>query len=611
MARAGLFGIAAASGLLINALVTGDFSLKYVAHNSSLSTPLYYRVTGLWAALEGSLLLWEWMLVGFAGLVAWQHRRRDAELMPWVLGVFSAVSTFFLIVLVWAGNPFERVWPVPPDGRGLNPLLEDADMFTHPPLLYAGFVALTIPYAFAIAALITGRLDAGWTTTTRKWTLSGWLFLTLGNLFGGWWSYHVLGWGGYWAWDPVENASFLPWLPATAFLHSIQIQERRGMLKVWNLSLVIVTFALTIFGTFLTRSGVLSSVHAFASGPVGALFLGFLALVLLGSFSLVVLRADRLRSQPELDSMVSRETTFVLTNVVLAAVTFTVLLGTIFPLVAEALSGVKLSVGAPYFSRVTVPLFLALLLLMAVGPLIAWRKASLDNLRRNFLWPASLAAAVVAVLAALGLRDSWPLLAFALAAFVVFTIVLDTWRAARARRTIAGQRLPAALATLLGRNQRRYGGFVVHLGVVLIVIGVTGSMNFSEERTATVAQGESIALGRFALRFEGLRTTEQPSHARVEARFRVTNDGHDLGLLSPALKYFPTQQSPLGRAVLRMGWKDDLYVILSGLSPLREGQATVKVMVRPLIGWIWIGGLVMVLGTLLALWPLRSGRAEA
>ena len=615
LGRAALAGqvvlVTLAGGLLTWALVTGDFGLKYVAHNSSLRTPLYYRITGLWAALEGSLLLWEWMLVAFAGLVAWQHRRRQTELMPWVLAVLSTVSAFFLTVLVFAGNPFERLWPVPPDGRGLNPLLEDADMFSHPPLLYAGFVALTIPYAFAMAALVTGRLDAGWTATTRKWTIGGWLFLTLGNLFGGWWSYHVLGWGGYWAWDPVENAAFLPWLPATAFLHSIQIQERRGMLKVWNLSLIIVAFALTIFGTFLTRSGVLSSVHAFSSGPVGGLFLGFLALVLLGSFSLVVLRADRLRAQPELDAMVSRETTFVLANVLLAAATFTVLLGTIFPLLAEAVSGVKLSVGAPYFSRVTVPLFLALLLLMAVGPLIAWRKASLDNLRRNFLWPAALAAAVAAALVGVGVRDPWPLLAFALSAFVVFTMTLDTWRAVRARRAIAGERVPAALATLLRRNQRRYGGFVVHLGVVLLVIGITGSMNFSDERTATVAPGERVELGRFSLRFEGLRVVERATHERVEAAFRVFNDRHDLGTLAPALKFFPTQQSPLGRAVLRMGWKDDLYVILSGLSPLREGQATVKVMVRPLVSWIWIGGGVMMLGTVLALWPFGPAREEA
>ena len=596
---------------LVYALVTADFSLKYVATNSSLRTPLYYRVTGLWGALEGSLLLWEWMLVAFAGLVVWQYRERHRELMPWVLAVFSAVSAFFLGVLAFASSHFEGLWPVPLDGRGLNPLLEDADMFTHPPLLYAGFVGLTVPYAFAMAALITGRLEEGWIATTRKWIVAAWLFLTLGNLFGAWWSYHVLGWGGYWAWDPVENAAFLPWLPATALLHSIQIQERRGMLKVWNLSLIIVAFALTIFGTFLTRSGVLSSVHAFSSGPVGGLFLGFLGLVLLGSFALVALRADRLRSQPELDSMVSRESAFLLNNVVLAAVTFAVFFGTIFPLVAEAIAGVKLSVGAPYFSRVTVPLFLFMLLLMGVGPLIAWRKASRDNLRRNFLWPAALSVAVAVTLAALGVRDTWSLLALSLSAFVVLAIAFDTARAVAARRVIAGEGVLTALASLLRRNQRRYGGFVVHLGVVLVVLGITGSMNWSQEKNATLAPGESVGVGRFTVRFEGLTVKEQPTHARVEAAFRVFNDRHDLGVLSPALKYFPSQQSPIGRAVVRMGWSEDLYLILSGFSEVRASQATVKVLLRPLVMWIWVGGGVIVLGALLALWPFGRRAAEA
>ena len=595
---------------LVYALVTTDFSIKYVASNTTRATPIYYRVTGLWGALEGSLLLWEWMLVAFAGLVAWQHRERHKELMPWVLAIFSAVSVFFLGVLAFASSPFERLWPVPLDGQGLNPLLEDTDMFTHPPLLYAGFVGLTVPYAFAMAALITGKLDDQWVTTTRRWIIAAWLFLTLGNLFGGWWSYHVLGWGGYWAWDPVENAAFLPWLPATALLHSIQIQERRGMLKVWNLSLIIVAFALTIFGTFLTRSGVLSSVHAFSSGPVGGLFLGFLGLVLLGSFALVSLRADRLRSRPELDSMVSRESTFLLNNVLLAAVTFTVFLGTIFPLVAEAITGVKLSVGAPYFSAATVPLFLLMLLLMAVGPLIAWRKASLDNLRRNFLWPLAFSLIVVAALAAFGVRETWPLLAFGLSAFVVLTIALDTGRAVAARRAIAGEGIVAALRSLLRRNQRRYGGFVVHLGVVLLALGITGSMNFSQEKNATLVPGESLTLGRFTLRFEGLSVSERPTHARVEAAFKIFNDQHDVGVLRPALKIFPNRQSPLGRAVLRTGWKEDLYVILSGFSELQAGQATVKVLLRPLVSWIWVGGGVIVIGALLALWPFRAKTRE-
>ncbi|MBI1736548.1 MAG: heme lyase CcmF/NrfE family subunit [Candidatus Rokubacteria bacterium] len=603
--------VTVAALLLVRALVTSDFSLHYVAQNSSLRTPFYFKITGLWAALEGSLLLWEWMVVLFAGLVLWLYRERHRALMPWVLAVFSGVSAFFLGVLAFASPPFARQFPVPLDGRGLNPLLEDADMLTHPPLLYAGFVGLTVPYAFAIAALVTARLDDGWISTIRRWTLAAWLFLTLGNLFGGWWSYHILGWGGYWAWDPVENASFLPWLPATALLHSIQIQERRGMLKVWNLSLIIVAFVLTLFGTFLTRSGVLSSVHAFSSGPVGTLFLAFLAIVLLGSFSLVALRADRLRSQPEIDSAVSRESTFVLANVVLAAATFTVFLGTIFPLVAEAVTGVKLSVGAPYFSRVTVPLFVALLLLMGVGPLIAWRKASLDNLRRNFLVPVALSAGVALALAVAGAREPWAIAALALSAFVVLTIAVDVARATRARRAIAGEGVVRAVATLFRRNPRRYGGFVVHLGVVLVVVGITGSMNWSEERSVTVSRGEQLKLGRYTVRFEGLDSTRQPTHERVEARFRIFNDRHDVGVLTPALKFFPTQQSPLGRAVLRMGWTEDLYVILSSFSDLQAAQATVKVMVRPLVSSIWLGGVVMVLGTALALWPRAPRPREA
>ncbi len=606
-AIAGQFVLVTAAGLsLVYALVTTDFRLAYVAMNTTRATPIYYRITALWGALEGSLLLWEWLLIIFAGLLAWTYRDRHPELMPWVLGVFSAVSAFFLGVMAFASNPFERALPVPLDGRGLNPLLEDTSMMTHPPLLYAGFVGLMVPYAFAMAALITGKLDEPWIVTTRRWTVTAWLFLTLGNLFGAWWSYQVLGWGGYWAWDPVENASFMPWLPATAFLHSIQVQERRRMLKVWNLALIILTFALTIFGTFLTRSGILSSIHAFSSGPVGILFLGFLALVVVGSFGLLAWRADRFRGQPELDSLVSRESSFLLNNVVLVSALFAIFLGTVFPLLSEAVAGVKVSVGAPYFNWVTVPLFLAMLFLMGVGPLIAWRKASWDNLRRNFLGPAAGSLAVALALAAWGFRGGWPLLALTLSAFVVLTILLDTARAVRARRAMAGGSVAGALATLIRRNQRRYGGFVVHLGVVLVVVGIAGSMSLSAEREATLRAGEALTLDRFHVRFEGLRASEQPTHLRVEALLRVSNGGSDLGVLAPALKYFPTQQSPIGRAVFRSTLTEDLYLILSGASDVRDGQATVKALVRPAVAWIWIGGGIITLGTLLAVWPVAA-----
>jgi cytochrome c-type biogenesis protein CcmF len=589
---------------LIYGLVTTDFSIKYVAFNTTRATPVYYRVTGLWGALEGSLLLWEWVLIIFAGITAWVYRDRHREMMPWVIMIFSIVSVFFLGVIGFLSNPFETMFPVPPDGRGLNPLLEDANMMTHPPLLYTGFVGLTVPFAFAMAALIVGKLDEGWILSTRRWTIIAWFFLTAGNLVGAWWSYHVLGWGGYWAWDPVENAAFMPWLPATAFLHSIQVQERRRMLKVWNLSLIIVAFSLTIFGTFLTRSGILSSIHAFSSGPVGGFFLGFLAFILLGSFGLLAYRADLLREQPELDSMVSRESAFLLNNIVLVSALFTIFLGTIFPLLSEAVAGVQVSVGAPYFNSVTVPLFLFLVFLMAMGPMIAWRRASWDNLKRNFLWPATTALLLGLGLFAWKVRDFLPLLGFTLLAFVVFTILYDTALALRARKRIAGEGIMRGLITLARRNQRRYGGLTVHLGVVLIIMGIAGSMSYSIEKEATMALKQELQVGNYQIQFEGLKGSRQPTHFRVEGAFRILHNGNHEGILTPALKFFPSQQSPIGRAVHQSSLSEDIYLILSGFSDLDRNQATLKVLVRPLVIWMWIGGFVIALGTLICIAPI-------
>jgi len=612
--RAAILGqfilVTIASSTLIYALVTTDFSIKYVVFNTTRATPFYYRVTGLWGALEGSLLLWEWILIIFSGLVAWIYKDRHHELMPWVLMIFSIVSAFFLAVIAFSSNPFENVFPVPLDGRGLNPLLEDANMLTHPPLLYTGFVGLTVPYAFAMAALIVGRLDEAWIITTRRWTIIAWFFLTMGNLVGAWWSYHVLGWGGYWAWDPVENAAFMPWLPATAFLHSVQVQERRGMLKVWNLSLIIIAFSLTIFGTFLTRSGILSSIHAFSSGPVGIIFLSFLAFILLASFGLLAWRSKQLRGQPELDSLVSRESAFMLNNVVLISALFTIFLGTIFPLISAAVVGVQVSVGAPYFNSVTVPLFLLLVFLMGVGPMIAWRKASWDNLRRNFLWPMVASFLVALVLFVWSVRDFLPLLGFTLMAFVVFSILFDTALAVRARHRIAGEGVFRALITLARRNQRRYGGLIVHLGVVLVFLGIAGSMSYSQEREATLRVGEGLSVGRYYVQFEGLSGSKQPTHIRVEGAFKVFNEGHEIGVLSPALKFFPTQKSPIGRAVFRSTLTDDLYLILSGFSELEQNQATLKVLVRPLLVWMWLGAFVIALGTIVAVLPPRRAGAR-
>jgi len=613
-ARYSIFGqfilVTLAALALIYGLVALDFSIKYVAFNTTRATPIYYRVTGLWGALEGSLLLWEWILIIFAGIVAWIYRQRHHEMMPWVVMIFSLVSAFFLAVIAFLSNPFEAIFPVPADGRGLNPLLEDANMMTHPPLLYTGFVGLTVPYAFAMAALIVGKIDEAWITTTRRWTITAWFFLTAGNLVGAWWSYHVLGWGGYWAWDPVENAAFMPWLPATAFLHSVQVQERRRMLKLWNLSLIIVAFSLTIFGTFLTRSGIISSIHAFSSGPVGGFFLAFLAFILIGSFGLLAYRADLLKDQPELDSVVSRESAFLLNNIVLVSALFTIFLGTVFPLISEAVAGVQVSVGAPYFNSVTVPLFLLLVFLMAVGPIIAWRRASWDNLRRNFLWPAC-----VSLLFAIGLfvwkvREFLPLLGFTLLAFVVATMLYDTALALRARRRIAGEGVLRGLVTLTRRNQRRYGGFVVHLGVVLIILGIAGSMTYSREKDATLALQQSLEIGSYRVQFEGLQGSQQPTHFRVEGAFRIFHNGADQGVVTPALKFFPTQQSPIGRAVHQSSLSEDIYLILSGFSEVDRNQATLKVLVRPLVIWMWIGGFVITLGTLICILPMGKLRPD-
>ncbi|MET0485128.1 MAG: cytochrome c-type biogenesis CcmF C-terminal domain-containing protein, partial [Candidatus Rokuibacteriota bacterium] len=410
--------------LLIYAFLTFDFSVRYVATNTNLGTPFYYRITAVWGALEGSIVLWSWLLSLYTLIVILRHRTSARELYPWVLMTMLSVIGFFLLVMTVAAPVFARSLPIPPDGRGLNPLLEDSGMITHPVALYLGFTGFTVPFAFAVAALITGRVGDFWITTTRRWTIVAWYFLSLGLLIGGWWSYHVLGWGGYWAWDPVENAAFMPWLTGTALLHSVMIQERRRMLRLWNLALVILTFSLTLFGTFLTRSGVIASVHAFSQGAIGIFFLTFLALVVLSALALLAWRWNDLGAQGELDSIVSRESAFLLNNVLLVAATFTVFFGTVFPLLSEAVKGAKVSVGAPFFNQVNIPLFLSLIFLMGVGPLIAWRRASLDNLKRNFLWPVVIGTVAAIVLRLVGVGSAVAVLSLALTVFVIATITV-------------------------------------------------------------------------------------------------------------------------------------------------------------------------------------------
>jgi cytochrome c-type biogenesis protein CcmF len=586
--------------LLVYAFLTFDFSVRYVATNTNRGTPFYYRITALWGALEGSIILWAWMLSLYTLIVVVQYRRRRPEFYPWVLSVMLGIAAFFLLVMTIPAPPFQRLSPIPPDGRGLNPLLEDSGMITHPVALYLGFTGFTVPFAFAIAALITGRTGDEWITITRRWTIIAWYFLSLGLLIGGWWSYHVLGWGGYWAWDPVENAAFMPWLCGTAFLHSVMIQERRRMLKLWNLTLIILTFSLTIFGTFLTRSGIIGSVHAFTQGSIGQFFLGFLALVLLGSFSLLAWRLDRLKAQGELDSILSRESVFLLNNLFLIAAAFTVFFGTVFPLISEAVRGVKLSVGAPFFNLVNIPIFLALLLLMGIGPLIAWRRASAENLKRNFLKPVVAGIVAAAVLRLIGISNALVLLCMGLVIFVTGTIVLDFFRAARTRLR-KGDHWLAATGGLLLRQNRRYGGFIVHLGVLVMALGVAGSQAWSSHSEVTLERGQSTTLAGYKVRFDGLQASEESNHFKVTGTFTVSN-GRSLGVLSPAKKFYPQEQTPIAGVDYRLGFIEDLYLVLGDFA--QDGShATIKVQVNRMVSWLWIGGLVLTLGAALAILP--------
>jgi len=593
--------ITACIGAMLYAFLTFDFSVRYVAMNTNRGTPFYYRITALWGALEGSIVLWAWMLSIYTLIVVVRYRRRQPELYPWVLSVMLGILAFFLLVMSIPAPPFERLSPIPPDGRGLNPLLEDSGMITHPVALYLGFTGFSVPFAFAMAALIVGRTGDEWITITRRWTIVAWYFLSLGLLIGGWWSYHVLGWGGYWAWDPVENAAFMPWLTGTAFLHSVMIQERRRMLKLWNLTLIILTFGLTLFGTFLTRSGIIGSVHSFTQGSIGVFFLAFLALALLGAFSLLAWRTDHLRAQGELDSVVSRESVFLLNNLFLIAATFTVFFGTVFPLLSEAARGVKVSVGAPFFNLVNIPIFLALLFLMGVGPLIAWRRASAENLKRNFLKPVLAGIVAAAVLRLFGVGNVLVLTAMALVVFVAGTITLDYGRAVRARRR-SGDGWSAATWGLLLRQNRRYGGFVVHLGILVIALGVAGSQAWSLQTETTLEKGQSVELAGYRVRFDGLSASEESNHFKVTGAFTMTTGRSSFAELRPARKFYPQEQTPIAAVDYRLGWVEDVYLVLGDFA--RDGsRATVKLQVNRLVSWLWIGGLVLTLGAALAILP--------
>ncbi len=608
-----LLGAVVAAGAMEWALITHDFSIAYVVRNHARATPLLYTVAALWGALEGSILLWGLVLAGYLAVAVHRLRARTAEpLVAWATLVGLAVAVFFFALMLGPANPFKATAGlIPRDGLGPNPLLQNhVLMAIHPPMLYLGYVGMTIPFSFAVAALITGRVGEGWLLETRRATLVAWAFLSAGIILGAWWSYEVLGWGGYWAWDPVENASFIPWLTATAFLHSVVVQERRGMLRVWNLSLIIATFCLTILGTFLTRSGVLNSVHAFTESTIGAWFLSFLGLAAATGIGLIAWRGDRLRTPGRIDSPVSREGAFLGNNLLFAGFAFVVLLGTVFPLLVEALRNEKLSVGEPYFDRMTVPIGLALLFLMAVAPALPWRAASGEVLRRRLGVPAWVGALTMAACAVLGARGIAQIVAFGLGAFAVAGIVRQYALGVGAtRRGDPGLGWRRALSRTVAGNRRLYGGLIVHVGVVVIAIALAASMGYTKKREFRVAQGEQVTLQSHRFTYLGIEQHSTGQKTTLQARVRVERGGTDLGVYAPALSIFPNAPggAAIGTPSVRTGVLRDVYLTLVS-SPGEDGRITLGVQLSPLVVWLWIGGGIIVAGTGVAIWPARPAR---
>ncbi|NOY78210.1 MAG: heme lyase CcmF/NrfE family subunit [Calditrichaeota bacterium] len=601
--------ISLAMFILAQALITKNYELKYVAEHVSNHLPVFYAITALWAGQSGSLLLWVWLLSLFSVVVVLQNRHKNQTLhmLPYVNVILASIQLFFLIILVFTSSPFERSAFHIFEGQGLNPLLQNPGMIFHPPTLYLGYVGFAIPFAFAIAALITRRLDNEWIKTTRRWTLFSWLFLSIGILLGAKWAYVELGWGGYWAWDPVENASLLPWLTGTAFLHSVMIQERKDMLKIWNMSLIVMTFLLTIFGTFVTRSGIISSVHSFGNSNLGPLFLIFMLWVVLGASYLIVSRRKELRSRNQLDSVLSRESSFLFNNLILVAATFAILWGTLFPILSEAVRGIKITVGPPFFNTVNVPIAIALILLTGICPLISWRKATLNNFLRNFLIPSGVFFTALIILLITGMRQIAPLLTFSLSAFVLSSIFLEFYRGTRSRIRYHNEMIFTAFKNLVLKYRRRYGGYIVHTGMILIFVGIAGSSAFKIEKEKLMKKGDNLKIANYELTFMGLDQYNTPNAQVSTASFRVKNGPNYEGIATPSKHYHPLQKQTMTEVYISSSLRDDLYLILGKINA--NGSVFIKAEIIPLVAWIWIGGYILIAGTLFTMWPSKRRKS--
>ncbi|MGP0076604.1 MAG: heme lyase CcmF/NrfE family subunit [Bryobacteraceae bacterium] len=596
-----------ASALLIYSLETGDFRLAYVAAHTDSSMSHVYKFTAWWGGQEGSLLLWSWLLATYSAIVVFMNRRKFRDMMPWVTSVLMATETFFLILIAFVLSPFGvleagRGNIVEGVGQGLNPLLQYWTMVIHPPMLYLGYVGFTVPFAFAMGSLITRQPGDAWIHTTRRWTIVTWLFQSAGILLGQGWAYAVLGWGGYWAWDPVENASLLPWITATAFLHSVMMQEKKGMMKVWNMVLISGTFFLCIFGTFLTRSGVVSSVHAFAQSPIGKYFVIFLALGIAATVILIFERLNYLKSEARLESVVSRESSFMFNNLILVASCFAVLWGTMFPVISEAVTGEKISVDAPFFNRINIPIGLALIFLTGVGPLIAWRRSSLESLKRAFLVPTVCGVALMVLLGIFGAYEHpYALVSFGLCMFVTVTVFTEFWKGASAIRAKDGVGLIPAAITLTHRNTRRYGGYLVHMGIVFMFIGYTGAA-FNQDVTKEVPTGGNFEIGKYNVRVANIESGENDTYAWQRLAADVSRGGTSLGTLYPERRLYKASQQPTSEVSIRRRLNEDFYINFAGLSADNR-RAVIQAYVFPLVSWIWIGFWVLAFGTIVCLIP--------
>ncbi|MDQ0197338.1 heme lyase CcmF/NrfE family subunit [Neobacillus ginsengisoli] len=583
-------------------LATSQFQYQYVTDYTSSELPIIYKFTALWAGNAGSLLLWTFFLTLYAIMVAFSRKMKGNPMVPYISAILLANAVFFFFILGFVAKPFAVLSSVPAEGRGLNPMLQNPGMIIHPVTLYLGYVGLSVPFAFAMAALILKNVDDFWIKMTRRWTIVAWLFLSLGNIFGAQWAYVELGWGGYWAWDPVENASFMPWLTATAFLHSVMIQERKNMLKIWNISLIIVSYALTLFGTFLVRSGVLTSVHAFANSNLGLYFLIFMGVAVIGSLYVLMSRYNLLkRSAGEFQSFVSKESSFLINNLLLVGAAFAVFWGTIFPLVSEAVRGTKVTVGIPFFNTVEAPILLSMMFVMAVCPMLAWQRSTLKNLKKNFLIPAILAVIGMMLMVVLGIQKAWAVIGYGVIILLFITHFLEFYRGVKARRKMTGESPFIALYRLMVKNRRRYGGYLVHLGIAFITMGIIGSQNYDLQTMKTVSLGQSIDIGAYRINYERLDQKKEGTNDIVYAGVTVFKDGKRLGSYEPKKIFYGNADSePSSEVAIISSLKEDLYIVLSAWE--NDGKATFVVKVNPMMDWLWIGSFMIVIGALFAAW---------